>query len=279
MSVFENFYNNINQKYGVSDQLAKAKQLLKKEISEDGTLVSILSNTGIAGFKFHCPQSEQVKFESDVTDYYVDTNTPVQDHIARKPITVTVNGLQGEYFYSVNPIEDTLALVQPTMKLVKQFLPKLSAATMQIKARKAVAQAAATPKYNPATGSYEISAGVSLRKNTFNAVDMFKAFQELYKLKSAQTRAYYFFLAMWRSEALFSVETPWQVLNNMVITSVVALRDNNADIADFTVTFKQISKTQSKTQTYSEYVAGRLKEQAAPVVDKGIDKGEKVEFF
>ena len=105
---------------------------------------------------------------------------------------------------------------------------------------------------------------------------MFKIFQDLYKLKSAQTRAFFFFDAMWKSKALFSVETSWKRYDNMCIQTLIPKRDNNADITDFNITFKQISRAQTKYETLKN-AAGRTRQQLMKKQNKGIDKGQKVE--
>nr|DAJ74789.1 MAG TPA: hypothetical protein [Caudoviricetes sp.] len=246
----------------------RAKDTFKKAVNIGEAIVSILSNTGIAGFKFHVPTHEQVNMESDITDHYIDTNSPVQDHIARRSVTITLQGYQGEYFYSVNPIEDMLAKVIPTMSLVKQFLPKLPDSTKQNFAK----------KYQEWTGIDTPEALKSTGQDNYNRIDLFKIFQDLYKLKSEQTKAFFFFQAMWQSEALFTVETSWKRYDNMVIQKLTPQRDNNADITDFSITFKQISKTTSKVESV-ENAAGRLKAQNAQVTEKGIDKGKEVSII
>lgn len=238
-----------------------AKALFKNSINIGEAIVSVLSNTGIAGFKFHVPQTEQVNMESDITDHYIDTGSAVQDHITHKPITITVRGYQGDYYYTVHPIESALAAVVPTLALIKQFLPKLTAAAQKIKG----------------ASSENVLSKSFLKKSdvNFNAIDLFQLFQNVYKLKSAQTRAFMFFESLWKSEALFTVETTWKRYDNMVIQKIVPLRDNNADITDFSVTFKQISITTSKVEKVKN-AAGRLKEQKAEVTQKGVDKGKEV---
>lgn len=245
------------------------QKLFTRSINVGEAVVNILGNTGIAGFRFHINNSEQVKMESEITDHYVDTNSTIQDHIAIKPVTITVNGLQGEYFYSVNQIQDMLAKVTPTMSLVKQFLPKLSEAAKQIRRKKIIKE----NHYNAETNSLEAS--IRLEEYNFNAIDLFKTFQDIYKLKSAQTRAFLFFEAMHRSRAVFSVSTHWKRYDNMVIQSLTPIRDNNADITEFTITFKQLTFTESKTESVEQY-AGRTAQAMSKVVNKGIDKGEYV---
>lgn len=245
--------------------------LFKKSINVGEAVVSVLENTGIAGFRFNVPLTEQVKMDNDITDHYVDSGTAVQDHITQKPLTITLTGLQGEYFYSVNQIEDMLAKVVPTMALVAQFLPKLTPATIQ----KKYAQSKSTASKTVNNNNSEQLQG-SIRRKVFNAVDLFKEFQNVYKLKSAQTRAFLFFEAMYKSRALFTVETTWKRYDNMVIQSLVPKRDENADITDFTVTFKQIRFTESKSESIKNYV-NRYEQAMSKPVNKGIDKGKEVD--
>lgn len=251
---------------------AIAKNVFKQTVNISEAIVSIFSNTGIAGFKFHVPESEQVKMQSEITDHYIDTGSAVQDHIARRPVVITLRGYQGEYYYTVHPIENMISKVVPVMSLVKQFKPKLAPVTERIKKRREeqplIQLSKDGKKY---TKTYENK----IFDKEFNSIDLFKLFQDLYKLKSAQTCAFYFFQALWESEALFSVETRWKRYDNMIIQDVTPLGDNNADITDFSVSFKQISITTSKVESIKN-VAGRLKEQAAQVTKKGIDKGKEV---
>lgn len=248
-----------------------AKTLMKQSVNVGEAIVNILGNTGIAGFKFHINQSEQINMENDVTDHYIDTGSAVQDHIARRPITITVSGFQGEYYYTIHPIENMISKVVPVLSLVKQFLPKLSAVTTRIKARKNELPSITVSEDGTSTKTYQNS----LLDKDFSGIDLFQLFQDIYKLKSAQTRAFLFFEALWRSEALFSVETTWKRYDNMIIQKITPLRDNNADITDFSITFKQISITYSKVESIKD-VAGRLKAQAAQTTKKGIDKGKEV---
>lgn len=275
MATVENtFVQAQNKKYAQINKEDYARSLFKENISINEAIVNVLSNTGIAGFKFNVPAREQVEMQSEVTDHYTDINRPIQDHIALRPITITLNGLHGEYFYSVNKIEDTLAKVIPTLSLVKQFLPKLSDVTMNIKAAKK-----ALPFYqrvaNAQNKEYTFKDKVETLWDELNGFDLFQTMQDIYKLKSSQTRAFLFFEALWKSKARFTVETSWKRYDNMVITSVKPLRDENADITDFTITFKQINRAVTET-TNLKGAAGRLSQQLAKTNKKGTDKGKEV---
>lgn len=253
------------------DLISKAVQLSSKDywtklcqdvLNDDSAIVQILGQTGIAGFKFHIQEQERIEFDSEITTHYVEDNRPVQDHIAHRPVMITVKGLQGEYFHSVNPIEDTLALVTPTMSLVKQFVPKVNNFVKQQKSK----------KLKEAKNKNNKQSFVSKYINNFNNVDLFTIFQDLYKLKSAQTRAYYFFKALYKSKALISVETSWERYDNMVLKSMTPLRDNSLDISDYTLTFQQINFVQSMVLDLKN-TAGRTCQQIAQTQNKGTQKG------
>lgn len=256
----EKVLNNQTNKEQMREK--KIQEIFKSALQKGTAVVNILSNTGIAGFKFHIIQSEQVKMQSEITDHYVDTNVVVQDHIAKKPVIVTLRGFQGDYFYSVNEIEDTLATVTTVMSVCKQLLPQLPPA----------AKEKIVNTWNNITGDNKTTNDIGGSVETYNTMDLFTLFQSLCKLKSAQTRAYFFLRALWQAGALFSVETTYERFDDMVIQDLAPLRDKNADITDFTVTFKQMRFTNSLYRSY-ENAAGRTREQLAKIQKKGVQKG------
>ena len=270
----DKFLNQLNSIYAKGDIKNNAVKLLKESVNVGEAVVNVLSNTGIAGFKFNIPQKEQIKLESEITDHYTDLNNPVQDHIAQKPITITLTGLQGEYFYSVHQLQDIIAKVVPTLSLVKQFLPKISDSTKQILTKK---HQSVNSSSNYTIENGILVAGIEKKrlKWDLNGIDTFEIFQDLFKLTSSQTRAYLFFEALWQSQARFTVETTWKRFDNMVIQTITPSRNENADITEFTITVKQINFTQTQTAS-TEDVIGRLKEMSSPIVNKGINKGEEV---
>lgn len=265
-SAIDDFVNNRNTQYGKLNAKAIAQKMLKESVDAGSAIVNILSATGIAGFKFHVPETEQIRLENEITDQYTDINSPIQDHVAGKPVFITLSGLVGDYFYSNNKIEDMLALITPTITLVKEFIPQLTEASK----RQKIQHSLETVQIK--NGLKEININVKGQEYQFNAVDLFTLFQQLYKLKSAQVRAFLFFEALWKSRSLFTVETTWKRYDNMVIQNVTAKRDKNADITDFSVTFKQMDFTQSLSETIDEY-KNRMEQQKASVVDKGTVKG------
>lgn len=308
------FFSNINKKYGSLNKKQLATKLLKEGVDIGNAVVNILGATGIAGFKFHIPQTEQVQFENEITDHYIETGSAIQDHIAQRPITITLTGLVGDYFYSVNQIEDMLAQVVPTITLVRDFVPEFTNITKQVKNAKyayeasqntsitdavrynvngtgstsAISQAindniagAATPSaISQAVNNYQpkIKRFINAITNNVSGEDLFALFQSLYKLKSAQTRAFLFFEGLWKRRIAFTVETTWKRYDNMLVEKITPMRDNNADITEFSITLKQVKYAETQTIKQGES-ANRVEQQKSDIVDKGLEKGENIKLF
>ena len=296
------YLQKLNNLYGKTNLPNLATATFQDVVDSKNAILSIFSHTGIAGFKFHIPQREQVNFVSRVTNHYLENNESAQDHIVNEPIQITLSGYQGEYFYPLQKYEALIAEVVPTLGLVTQLMPKITDITKQVKNAKlaaeeaqrinnslnynvqltdittrnsssAISQAISTDILNNPSSKWDVLKETA--KNEFNAVDLFSLFQNIYKLKSAQTRAYLFFEALWKAKMLFSVETSWKRYDNMTILNVTPIRDNNADITDFKITLQQINRTYSKSILTD--AAGRTQDQLADVVNKGTDTGLKVD--
>jgi hypothetical protein len=274
----DNIYKKLNEKYGTLNKKELAQTMMKKSVDVGTAVVNILGATGIAGFKFHVPETELVRFENEITDHYVDTGSAIQDHIVQKPIVITLNGLVGDYFYSNNKIEDFLARIVPTLTLVKEFLPQITK-TLGIKYGK---DKLPKLKQVQVAGGPQAPIALEAHKNSFNLMDLFKLFQSLYKLKSAQTRAFLFFECLWKSRTLFSIETTWKRYDNMAVQSIQAKRDNNADITEFSITCKQITFANTLTlsaDNQQNELSNRHAQEMSAVVDKGVENGTEVSLL
>lgn len=254
--VMADFIQNVNNKLYTGGK--NVLNFLKDNLDTDSAIVSIFASNGISGFKFHIPQQESVRFESDITDNYTALNTAYQDHIALRPITITLSGFQGEYFYDLHPVENVVSTATQTIGLVKEFLPEVGQMVKAVKNRQI------TLNKNNVKSDKDIS-------NNYSAQELWNLFQNLLKLKSAQTRAFLFFAQLWRSRCMFSVETSWKRYENMVIQSLTPTRDNNADITEFSITFKQLQFASIKTASFK--ATGNREYQASPVDTKTVTSG------
>lgn len=255
-----------------------------KESDIQGAIVSIFDSTGIAGFRFNVPKMEQVKFSNEITDYYSDSNTVLNDHVAYKPVMITLSGLQGDHFYSVHEIKDMISAVGTTMKTISEFKPEQNPIESQLRSKWNNFLKQNQTYTLSSANNYATPIGLSLKdkaKNlfnefkTYNTIDLFQLFQTLYKFKSAQTRAYLFFEVMRMSDKPFTVETRWKSFNNMYIQDVTVIGEDTADITEFQVTFKQINFASS--QAIKINAAGRTQQQYWKETNKGLDNGTQVD--
>lgn len=272
-----------------SSLIEQAQKFLKSETDIKNAIVSVFDNTGIAGFRFNITKSESVELANDITDYYTDNNSILNDHIARKPVFVTVTGLQGEYFYSINELKDLTSTVGTTMKLIEEYKPQFNAIQNQLRTKwNNYRQQVETINRNVRQTDYDLydvtSYELTLKDkadilfsqySSYDGVDLFQLFQDLYKFKSSQTRAYLFFEVLRMADKPFTVETRWKRFKDMYIQKVSVKGEDTADITEISVQFKQLKFANS--QIVNINAEGRTQKQYWKETNKGIDNGTKVE--
>ena len=85
-----------------------------------------LSGVDDVSLIFSTIESHNLNIQSTITDYWLEDQTAIQDCIGLQPVQISLSGLVGDYFYTVNQIEDMLALITPTITLVKEFIPQIT---------------------------------------------------------------------------------------------------------------------------------------------------------
>lgn len=244
----------LNQK---KNKLANFRAASKTAVEAGKAIVSIVGLHGIAGFQFHIPDEQMITLESEITDNYLENNVAVQDHIALKPVKISLRGFEGEISYSPKSILTTATKVTEVLGLVVRYLPKIQRLDEQL-----------DKTYRGLTGRDKSSA----TDNFLNLYNLYKEFQNLWSLTKAQARAFLFFEALRNSRAIFSVATQYRRYDNMVIETIKAVQTGQTrDISDFTLTFKQLNFTSSKT--LKEVSAERREAQTSLSASKGIIKG------
>ena len=186
---------------------------------------------GINGFLFDIVGDEELQFDSEVTDHYIETNSSIQDHIALRPRKYTLSGFVGE-------LNDVLAqniinaLTTITgVSIVSPYMPTFSTQATQVYTQAAtVAQQASTMAQNvvnSANGIYSLFSGAATYANR-------------------QQAGYLTFLRLWQDQRLSNlnlctVETPWDTLYNMAIENVrIVQKDASNMVSEFSVTFKEM---------------------------------------
>ena len=178
---------------------------------------------GISGFIFDIVGRVNVKAQSDVTDHFVEQNYAIQDHVALKPKIVTIEGKQGE----------VVAVYQPNV------LQQIFSSVVGL-----VTPAALSPAFNAQDTAFyaTLSTVAQLGQNIVNtALNAFQVFQNAVTLVTKQQTAFQFIMNLRDNRQLCTVETPFNVFENMIIEDFDADQgEETTKVSDFIVRFKQI---------------------------------------
>lgn len=211
------------------------------------------------GFLFNYRGEDTVELKSDITDHYSEGNSALQDHIALAPEKITLRGYIGELSDQLPGILSEVQLVASQLTVLSPFVPQLTAQALQT--------------YNQAAQIYNTAASaVATLTQAFDLITG-KDFQ------TKQQKAFGYFYAKWQNRALFTVQTPWAIFQNMAIESLRAVQDEESNmITDFNITFKKMRFASTISQT-STIVQGRLSSQAASQVSQGAQNPPNVGTF
>ena len=228
---------------------------------------------------FNFEMDNKVNLESDITDYFVEDNTALQDQISLKPETITVRGVVGE-LNNVPPaiLDGLVATARDRLVNISAYAPELS-----LTAQRA---------YNLAFQGYQLAAN-SLKNVNATLESAFNQFsgenisnetiigsngiveRNGFAATSSQTQQQIYFrkfYTYWRNRNLFTVQTPWAIFKNMAIQKLTAIQDDESElISDFEIQFKAIRF--AEVTTTSAGFAGRLVAQASPTVNNGSSVG------
>lgn len=215
---------------------------------------------------FNFELDNKANLESDITDYFVEDNTALQDQISLKPETITVRGLVGELN---NVITGTAGEVARTARdrllNIADFNPELTLTALRA--------------YNLALQGYQLAANakrnITSAANALRGDNTFTEQGEAEFSNFAQTeQQIYFrkFYTYWRNRTLFTIQTPWAVFKNMAIQRLTAIQDEESElVTDFEITFKVIRF--SSTLQNSKQVDGRLTYQNQLKQPNGLTSG------
>lgn len=197
-------------------------------------------------FFFNYEGDQSLSLASDVTDHYVEDNTAIADQVALKPEEVTVNGFVGELNDVAPRLLEPLKLAAEKLTVVSAYVPQVSITALLA--------------YNNAKLAYDTAQNIIT-----NSVQAWQSFSSggSVKAKTKQELAYMFFYGYWRDRTLFTVQTPWQVMDNMVIKNLKALQNSETNqFSDFEITFKKMRFAKSITRKLSDVLGVNLSTRA-----------------
>lgn len=223
---------------------------------------------------FHYEGEQTLTISSDITDHYVEDNTAVQDQIALKPVVITTNGFIGE-LNNVPP--SGLALLKTAadkLTVIGSYAPQLSV-TAQVAYNEAfLAYQSATQLANAAVSAFSsISNAISGDINGSGVIDS-EGDLVPGSVQNQQQKYFQQFYGYWVNRTLFTVQTPWAVIENMAIQNLRAIQDAETNvISDFEVTFKQIRYAFSAFSGIPVSLAGRAGTSATKLASQGTSTG------
>ena len=229
-------------------------------------VVRPLNAFGLGGFVFDIEGDINVNLQSEITDHYIETNVAVQDHIAIKPLEITLNNYVGELVYNKEGNSPNV-LQEVTTKLttIANYLPQLSKAATQ-------AKQFLTQDLNTSFKEFSRT-NVTSAANT--AADLWALSKNVNPAASNQQKAYLFFKALLQQKILVSVQTPFEFATNMAVMSIQANQPEASKyISNFSITLKQI-RTVSTQEVPFDIGAyeGRAKVQNQETANKGKTQG------
>lgn len=255
---------------------AKNKGFIRPQIG-----IGQLPGPNAVTYVFHIEEENTFSLQSDVTDHYIENNTAIQDHIAIKPEIITVSGLISELTNIPDPVLEPLKTAAEKLTPLGPFLPSLSATALIA--------------FNEAQQLYTIGKqAVESAKSAFDSLSSIASGGNVLAAIAGKTKPtqqnilFTKFYTDWKNKTLFSVQTPWGEMSDMVIMSLRATQDADTRmVSTFELTFKKLrfaetdyiakspsgiaqkKTTSQKAKDISQNATGRTKAAATVAENKG----------
>lgn len=213
---------------------------------------------GIAGWVFDYDAETHIDLQAEITDHFVEDNTAIQDHIAIRPIRMTLRGYVGELVFQPSQALSILNAIQSRLTEVPAFLGPLTPGGLN-KVQNALTkvinvQNQVNELYNKAKNLYGFFA------NSSPAV-------------TKQQKAFSHFMAAMNSRVIMVINTPYGSFDHMVIEHVSMTQDENTQFwSDVSITLKQINTVPIEVSPIDKNT-NRNSIQSASTFKKGVTKG------
>lgn len=203
---------------------------------------------GIGGYRFTQMRDDEIEIGSNITDYVIESGMTIQDAIQLKPLRLKLSGLAAEVSYgestTLSPVDNLINGLKPLLSLS----PSMDGATQSV-----------YNKLNDAMGEFN-----KLESQLNNIIgiwsdntdkdlitsDYKQSLQDWYKnlVGTVQQRAFAQLYSKWKARELMKVETPWGVIENLVIENVVIKQLSRSNTySEIEVTLKQLTFASSQS--------------------------------
>lgn len=227
----------------------KVKQSIGIPLMADvGSTAVIASETkGIGGFELTIREDESIKLENSITDYYAEDNSSLQDNIALKPLTFTINGIVAEKYQDVTASTSVMETISKALAPVLRFMPDCTRFILQQIVVVEAMLGMIEKTIQEASDFIYSLAGIPSGNDDINN----------------QQKAFTFFYSAYKSRELFEVALPWCTINNCAIESVEMTQPASTRmLSTLKITFKQMNFASTKSTVGGSSI-GRRKAQAS----------------
>lgn len=204
-------------------------------------------------FLFNQEGENIAESSSEITDHYVENNTAIQDHIALKPLMISVQGFVGELISDqldfAPGLDEGLNYIEGKLTPLSQYAPDFTNDVLRFR--------------NTAT---RIAQTTELIKDTVENVKE--------GLNSTQQQdAFNLFYSYQQNRILFTVQTPWAVFTDMALENIRTIQnDETRFMTSFELSFKQMNFVRTSKiepdSSVSEF-DGRSLAQSRPELETG----------
>jgi hypothetical protein len=220
------------------------------------------NSKGIFGFVFDYEGEATARLQAEITDHYSESNTVLNDHIALRPLRITLRGFVSELMLlKPQGLLGALAAIQNKLTTVPAYLQKYTPGAI------ATIQKAITKATNVVN---TIDQSIARVKNIVGL------FSKSAPPVSKQEKAYIQLQSLFFARSPMLIETPYGAFGNMVIESLSFVQDETTRTwSDISVGLKQINFVQEAQSTPDKNVNRRAQQDQAPI-DKGKTQGKSL---
>ena len=218
---------------------------------------------GIGGFVFDYEGETTLTYQAEITDHYLESNDPVQDHIAQRPVRLVLRGFVSELAQKAPAgVLGALTTIQNKLTAVPAYLGKYTPGAIQ-----------------------GIQKSLTTAQNTVNQINLgLSKVQNIVGLlpgaapqKSKQQKAFAQLQSLWLSRQVLTVQTPYTYFSSMAIESLTFIQpDETTSWSDISVTLKQLRFVEVAVTPTTNTYAGRSAYQRALQSAQGKTTGTPV---
>lgn len=248
----------------INQRLSNSKEYLDNKAK---ALVSPKSSKGISGWEFDIPQNETVRLQAEITDHYTESNTFLNDHIVRKPVRITLSGMKGELVYRrPEGIPGGVQELTNRLEIVDVYLGDYTPGMTQ-SIQRAISRAQSAVAL--------LNQGLNKTQNILSALSGEGPEETL------QEKAFKELKALFNSNQLVTVQTPWEFFDSMIIEELSFSQGGaTTGMSEIQITLKEMRFADIEINSFDENIFPvREQIQASEEEDTGIVKGDRNSFL